>query len=81
MKGALLLVRQVVEIRTMLEQNFQRAGTCAGGRIMDWLPQVFICDVDLWVLGKKLFNHVLIGVDGSEMQWCHVLVAEALLCD
>lgn len=48
---------------------------------MNRFPKVLIGHVDLRVLTQQFFDDILVRVDGREMKWRHIFVAECFLRD
>jgi hypothetical protein len=48
---------------------------------VDWLPEIFVSHIKLWVLGQQFINDCLAGVNRSKVKGSDIFVAEGLLGD
>ena len=79
MQTGSLLVVQIVQIGSLINEDLQRAWAFAGSSIVDWSSQLHIRHIEFIGDIQQLFQYILVRVDASTMEWSQVVIGVALL--
>ena len=81
MKRRLLPVVDIEDVGAFCEKDPERTGSGATRSVVNWLLVPSVQDIDVGVLGDKLFDNTLVRVDGSKVQRGHICVRLGFLGD